>query len=328
MKHYFTKSVEDMIDPMDVGTIHFMQSYSATLPVGVQNYIIKKGAKKNPYMGFVVEPYSFFLNYEIIDIDWAQKQLPDKYELVKTKVLDDDEPKYYCIFGCFNVHCSAFWGTRMEVYLIAKNTETNLISWIIVDYHTNTVGFDEERGLAGGNTSKCVFTTNYEGKVLVDIQGKNDGNKLVVEASLEGAPQKPLYSRLWIEGNLSISYGKQLSKNKGESFAVYFNPEEMMQAKKIEDGAVDVESNTWYKGLISDEPVSTVCFPFAQHFLSDSPGHYSNVTGEKDLENFINTFDFDSITKYSSKKIKKAFIFGNAITFTLIIVLIFNLIIK
>lgn len=59
-------------------------------------------------MSFVVEPYSLFLCYEIIDIKRAESLLPDNFELVKTKIFDTDKPKYYCIFGCIRAHTSAF----------------------------------------------------------------------------------------------------------------------------------------------------------------------------------------------------------------------------
>ncbi len=327
-KHYFTKNIEKMVDPMDVGTIHFMQSYSTSLPVSIQNNMIKKGAKKNPYMGFVVEPYSFFLNYEIKDIEWARKLIPDNYELVKTKVLNSDEPKYYCIFGCFNVHSSAFWGTRMECYIIAQSKDTGLMSWIIVDYHTNTVGFDEKNGLSGGNTSECTFTTNYEGHVIVDIQGSKDNNKIIADCVLTKAKEEELCYKLWVEGNLSVSYGRELSNNTGEPFAVYFNPDEMKKTLVIPRENINIEINNWFEGLFNEEPESVICFPFAQHFLSDSPGHYSNLKSASKLNEFIENVNFEDIPKYSSKSIKRGFLIGNLVTFGIVIILLILLILK
>ncbi len=98
-------------------------------------------------MGFVVEPYSSFLCYEIADIDKAKSLLPDGFKLIKTKVFENDEPKYYCIFGCFRAHTSAFWGARTEFYIIAEDQKTGLLSWIIVDYDTDTISYDKKMAL-------------------------------------------------------------------------------------------------------------------------------------------------------------------------------------
>ena len=223
-KNYFAKNIEKMIDPMDVGTIQFMQSYTKSIPLSLQNKMIRGGAKSNPHMGFVVEPYSFFLCHRITDLELAQDLIPDHYRLIKTKIFEEDEPEYYCIFGSLNVHTSAFWGTRMECYIIAENKDTGLLSWIIVDYNTNTVSFDEKNGLGAGNTSDCILTTNYDGEIIIDIKDNDENRQLVLEGSLLNGKETELCSRLWLEGNLSVSYGRELSNNKGEPFAVVFNP--------------------------------------------------------------------------------------------------------
>lgn len=89
----FIKATERMINPIEVGTIHFMEEYAKYVPNKFMYKMITKGAKKNPYMGFVVEPYSHFVCYELIDLEWAKKLLPDNYELAKCKIFAEDEPK-------------------------------------------------------------------------------------------------------------------------------------------------------------------------------------------------------------------------------------------
>ncbi len=320
-KHYFTKNIEKMVDPIDVGTIHFMQSYSEKTPVSFQNKMIQKGAEKNPYMGFVVEPYSFFLCYEIKDVDFAQQLLPNNYQLIKTAIIEGEEPKYYGIFGTFNVHSSAFWGTRMEFYIIAENKETGLLSWVIVDYDTNTISFDQKQGLIAGNTISCVFTTNFDGEIIVDIQGKENERKLIVEAQIKSSKEVLLCHRLWLEGNLSISYGRKLAGDEGHSFAVSFNPNEVKKAMQIPLENICLSENTWYPGLLEKNPSVSVYFPFAQHYLSDSPGHYSEIKNEEELVDFVENVDFSQFSNYSSQSIKKGFLVGNFLSLLTVFIL-------
>lgn len=318
----FIKNVEGMVDPVEVGTIHYVQSFATSIPKNIQYKMISNGAKKNPYMGFVVEPYSFFLCYEIIDVELANSLIPDNYRMIKTKIFEEGEPKYYSIFGCFNVHTSAFWGTRMEFYVIAENTKTGLLSWVIIDYDTNTVSYDEKRGLHSGNTNTCVFTTSYDGDVIVDIRNHKNSRDLVVDGSIKQGQTKALYQRLWLEGNLSVTYGRELSHNKGETFAVIFNAKEVEKALQIPHDDVTIHLNSWYPNLIAQQPSQIVCFPYAQHFLSDSPGHFSQIKNEVELMNQYNSLDFSKIPKYSSKSIKQSMKIGQLASFIIIVVLL------
>lgn len=242
-KNYFTKGVESLIDPITVGNIHFMQSFMDYLPKSIQRKLMSSSSKKSPYMGFVVEPYSCFLCYEIDDMDKAQTLLPDGFKLIKTKIFDNDEPKYYCIFGCINVHTSAFWGSRVEFYIMAEDENTGLLSWIIVDYDTNTISYDKQNGLRSPNCNS-VITTNYDGTLLVDVNNKDNTRKLVFESDIKKGVMTKLNPRLWIEGNLSIGYGKIMSKNEADLFSLKFNPLEMEQALKMPEDSINIETNT------------------------------------------------------------------------------------
>ncbi len=327
-KREYIKKIEKMINPIDIGTVHFMQSYSKIVPKKSLDKIIKNGAKHNPYMGFVVEPYSFFLAYEITDLEEAQKLIPDNYRLVKSKMFEEDEPKYHCVFGCFNVHTSVFWGTRMEVYIIAENIQTSLESWIIIDYNTNTISYDTKDGLIAGNTKECVFTTSFDGEVITDIKGEKENQNLSLVADISSGVKTPLDYKLWIDGNLSVTYGRKISKNDGEAFSTIFNPKEMLHALKVPLKDVVIEENNWFPGLFSKEPTSIACFPFAQHYLSDSPGHYSHIKDGNELKRQYEEFDFSSISDYSSKPLKTSFKIGQVVSSVLIVILTILLIIK
>jgi len=309
-KKDFAKNVERLVDPISVGSLHFIQVFNQLLPTSVQKLLVTSSSKKTPYMGFAVEPYSCFLFYEVTDIDQASSLLPDGFELIKTKVFDNDEPKYYCVFGCFTAHTSAFWGLRAEFYMIARDKKTDLLSWIIIDYDTNTISYDTKHGLTSPNSSRSSITINHRGTLFAEIQRDDDTRNLVFEADVEKGVQTKLDQRLWLEGNLSIGYGRNLSNNGADIFSLKFEPCEVEKALCIPASSFKLESNTWYPGLFRDAPSQVVCFPYAQHFVSDSPGHSSNLKNEEELVDAIKSIDFDKITVFSTKSFKVMFLVG------------------
>ena len=324
----FAKGVERLINPISVGTLHFMQSFNQLLPKSIQKQFVKSSSKKTPYMGFVVEPYSLFLCYEIKNIEEAKSLLPDGFKLIKTKIFADDEPKYYCIFGCVRAHTSAFWGSRTEFYVIAEDQKTGLLSWIIIDYITDTISYDSKNGLASPNSSQSVTTTDYSGNLLIDIQKKDGSHKLSLSTDIKKGVIKNLDQRLWLEGNLSIGYGRNLSDNGADIFALKFESGEVEEALKIPVSNLHIESNTWYPGLFEEAPSQIVCFPYAQHFISDSPGHSSVIKNKSELISAVEAIDFNKIKVFSTKSFKIMFLLGSAISFTLTVVLVLLLIIK
>ncbi len=60
----------------------------------------------------------------------------------KTAVFEGRLEKYYGIVTMFRIHTSVFWGARTEFYLVAENTETGLLSWIMCDYISDTISYD------------------------------------------------------------------------------------------------------------------------------------------------------------------------------------------
>ena len=71
------------------------------------------------------------------------------------------------ILGAFNVHTSVFWGSRVELYVIARNTRTGMLSWIICDYESNTISYGPGQGFSTSSTSRAVVTTSHAGEVIV-----------------------------------------------------------------------------------------------------------------------------------------------------------------
>ncbi|MBP2098762.1 hypothetical protein [Enterococcus rivorum] len=327
-KYKFIKKIEQLINSQDVATLQTMSPFMKWVPKKIQNKIISQSAQKNPYMGFVVEPYSVFLCYEIKDLEQAKALIPDNFSLIKTKIFTEDEPKYYMIFTCFNVHSSAFWGTRLEVNIIAENKETGLLSWLIIDYDTNTLSYDKKNGLMESNAEKALVTTDFEGNIIVDIKNSLKKRSLIFDCQMSNSKLEKLDQRLWLEGNLSVGYGKEISLNSSDVFSLKFDPKEVEKGFNIPLEQVNIVKNTWYEGLIDTEPTMAVYFPYAQHYLSDSPGHFSLPKNELEMVKQVKELDLDHLPLYSSASIRKMFVVGIAMNFFVFVTLIILLFLK
>ncbi len=324
----FIKGVEKLVNPITVGSLHFMQSFNRLLPKSVQKLLVTSSAKKIPFMGFVVEPYSFFLCYEVMDTKKAAALLPDGFVLVKTSIFDDDEPKFYCILSCFRSHTSAFWGTRAEYYVIAEDTHTGLLSWIIVDYDTDTIRYDSENGLRGPTCSNAVLTIDYQGTIYADIRRDDHAREITFRANVTRGAWRPLNQRLWLECNLSVGYGRVLSQNNADIFSLKFDPDEVERGMQIPHNDFALEANTWYMGMTKRQPTHLVCFPYAQHFISDSPGSTSRINSREELEQAIREVDFTHTPVYSTRSFIVAFMVSGLVSLLITLTLVVLLIVK
>ena len=286
----YIKTTEQMVTPEKVAAVNQFSGFLSKLPVKWQKTIASKSSKKNPYMGFIVEPYSFFLSYEITDMEAANVLLPADYKIVPSSMFSGTEPRPCVILGAFNIHTSVFWGSRVELYLIAENTKTGLLSWIIIDYETNTNSFDPGQGFIGSTTSKSVVTTSYKGDVIVDVEGAKSNHKIALTAHIKDGKQAPLDQRLWVEGNLSVDYGGELKAEESEPFGLVFDPDEMISALKIPLESVELDFNTICGNITGTQPFEAGCFPFAQHFVTTSMPAGIGLKNADDLEKAASEF--------------------------------------
>lgn len=324
----FTKTVEKLVNPIEAGTISFFAPFNKFLPKKLQKHIVESAAKKTPYMGFIVDPYSYFLCYEIKDLTAAKKLLPSHFRLVKTAIFAEDTPKYYGILGCFNVRASAFYGQRLEFYLIAENTQTGLLSWVIVDYDSNTISYDERGSLVMPSCETSIITTDYNGHVIVDMTQKNNARRLAFTSDIKNAMLQPLDERLWVEGNLSVAYGQTISQDSTNTFGLIFNPAEMTQALNIPLENLTLEENTWYSELINTLPDKILCFPYAQHFLADSPGLRNNIKDKKQLLAIMQKLQTQPLKAYSAEGMRRTLGIFSFFPYLIILILILFLIFK
>ena len=110
----YAKGTERLVDPMAVGKVHYLQTKLTRLPVCIQRKLVTSSAKKSGKMPFVVEPYCFFLFYEIPDPAKIQKFLPDGFVPATSAIFAGDPEKLYGIVSMFRIHTSVFWGARAE----------------------------------------------------------------------------------------------------------------------------------------------------------------------------------------------------------------------
>ncbi len=319
----FIKGIESLINPMDVSNLLFLQKLKGLLPPRLMKKMLHIASKNTPYIGFVIEPYSLFLFFKLKDIEAAKAMLPDRYELSKTKLFDEDEPEYYMGIGNLGTRASTFWGIRQESYLIATDKETGLLSFIFIDILSNTLICEPSRGVANPNCKKAVFTTSPRGEVFLDIKEEKPDRKFSLRGKITAGKMRKLYQRLWLLGNTSIAYSKKYTDGDYNPFAVIFDPAEVAEALDIPPEDVEIVENTLFPGLAESKPSKVICFPFAQHYKADSPGCYTTVKDRDDMIGKYNIFtEKEKLKTFSSKTIVKQIFVGIAISTLIAVILI------
>jgi hypothetical protein len=325
----FIKNVEDLIDPAEVCDLFFFQKFKKLLPQSLFKKLLIKTSKKTPYMGFVIEPYSFFLFFKINNIEKAKSLLPERFELMKASIFEDDEPGYYFGIGNLNTRGSTFWGIRLESYLIAKDMETGLLSWIFFDILSNTIIAIPSEGIADPNSKNAIFTTSSKGDIYVDIKEDNSERQVVLKGNLKNGKLRRANQPLWVMGNTSIGHIQDLSDHGDDPFAVIFDPSEVGQALDIPIEDVSMIHNTLVPDFAEKEPCIVACFPYTQHYIADSPGCRTYVKNEDDLiRNYNKMAEMKDIETFSTKSIKTMFLIGMLISPIISIILFILLLLR
>jgi hypothetical protein len=302
-RNEFAKRSEDLVKPEDVAFFSLFGGMLGWLPLPLQKAVVPSKPGKAPPMGFVVEPYAFFTCHELTDVAAAQALIPDDYVIVPTRVFAADEPRPTVIFGAFSVHASGFAGQRVEMYVIAQSKSTGMRSWVIVDFDSNALSFDPGQGFVTAGAERCVVTTTHRGTVLVDVVGAN--RRIAVEAELAGAAMEPLDRELWLEGNLSVAYGGGMGDGSDTPLGLVFEPEEMAQALRMPLDRVAIEELSWHPELYEAEPYGSVCFPYAQHFVTSTLPLGLAITDEAGLRQATHDIATGPVSRgYSAKPIR------------------------
>jgi hypothetical protein len=279
----FIRGVESMIQPMKVSNLLFFQNLKGLLPPSLLRKLLFRASKNTPHIGFVIEPYSLFLFFKLRDLELAKSMLPDRYELAKTRLFADDEPEFYMGIGNLGTRASTFWGTRQEVYLIATDKKTGLLSFIFIDILSNTIIALPSKGIADPNCKRALFTTSSKGAIYLDIEEKKTNRKFSFTGSITRGKMRNLEQKLWLMGNTSIGHSLKYIKGDDHPFAVIFDPGEVKEALDIPPEDIRITENTLFPGLAEPEISRVICFPFAQHYIADSPGCFTTVKDRNDL---------------------------------------------
>ena len=325
----FIKKTESLVNPQDVTAISFLGDFNRMLPKKTQHRIMVRGSRKIPYMGFIVDPYCFFLAYRITDTIAAQAMLPDGYELADVAFFDGDDKVPMVVVSAFSARTSAFIGTRLEFYIIARSRETGKISWIIADYETDTNSHDPKNGFGGYTSNPTVFTTTPYGGLLVGFHGRQD-RSFTIRADLNSGTKRNLDHALWVVGNMSVDYGGELRDETSENFSLIFDPFLMREAVSVPIGDVEMEANDYLGGIIDGtRPLTAAVFPYSQHFIIRQDLDSRELKDEEGLSEQIRTFLKRSGFKtMAGGDIKKPLYLGIAVSWFFNLALILFLVIR
>jgi hypothetical protein len=248
--------------------------------------------------------------------------LPDRYELAKTRIFADDEPDYYLGIGNLSTRASTFWGVRQESYLIARDTKTGLLSWIFIGILSNTLIALPTKGIADPNSRNAIFTTNAKGEVFLDFSENGTNRRFSLTGSLRRGTRRRLDEEIWLMGNTSIGHSRAFAVGEDTPFAVIFDPVEVAEAWDVPTEDIRITEDTLFPGLAEREPSRAVCFPFAQHYIADSPGCRTFIKDRDDLiRNYNSLGASEKFETFSARTIVVQLSAGIAVTVLLAVLL-------
>ncbi len=330
----FIFKTESLVKPQDVTAISFLGDFNKLLPKKTQEKVMRKGSATVPYMGFIVDPYCFFLAYRIKDRTAAQAMLPQGYELADSSFFRDEPSGPLVIIGVFSARTSAFIGNRLEFYIIARAKATGRISWIIADYETNTNSYDPKNCFSGYTCDPAVFTTTPYGELLADFAGKKSGKVFSLSADLAKGEWRELNQELWVEGNWSIDYGGELKVAAANPFSLIFDPFLMKKALNMPAGSIEIRKNTYLSKLIdADGLLCAATFPYSQHFIIKQDLGENTVASEAEVNRlameFLDNTGFKTMAgDYIKKPILAGMLVSALMTYGLIIFLALRLLLR
>ncbi len=303
----FVKKTESLVKPQDVTGISFLSSFSKSLPKKTQHKFSQSGKEKIPYMGFIVDPYGFFLSFRITNTSAAQEMLPDGYELAEASFFKNDAKYPMVIASIFTARTSGFIGMRAEFYVIARNKETGMLSWIICDYETNTNSYDPKNGFCGYTCDPAVYTTTYSGELLIDIKNQSNNKEFILSADLKKGDTRELDQSLWLEGNLIVDYGGEIKSDFSEPFSLIFDAGMVKEAVNIPLESVSIKVNSYLSNIIDPlKPVESLVFPYSQHFIIKQDLQKYALKNQKDLDlqikDFLSSSGFKTMSAGDIKK--------------------------
>lgn len=96
-----------------------------------------------------------------------------------------------------------------------------------------------------------------------------------------------------------------------------------IEALDIPPEDIRITENTLFPGLAHPEISNAICFPFAQHYIADSPGCYTTLKDRNDLVSKYNEIaNYEVFKTFSTRTIKKQLFIGLAISILIAVLLI------
>lgn len=323
------RNIEALIDQGEVCDLFFFAGLRRLMPAALFKKLLYRMSARFPLMGFVIEPWCLFFFFKIKDVAAAQAQLPDRYELIQTRVFEGEEPAYYYGMSFFNTRASTFRGSRLEAYLVARDRETGITSWVFADILSDTLIAHPKWGITAPNCIRPVCTTNPHGEIIVDFTHTGDKRRIAFSGSLTGGKERPLDQDLWVMGNSSIAHSKTFQSSDDETFAVVFDPAEVEQALDIPPEAFTISHNSMLPAWVEPAVVKTTCFPWDQHYVADSPGRSTRVLDQADMMvKAARIAQMHDMKTFSARSIKVQFFTGIVLNAIALISLVLILLLR
>jgi hypothetical protein len=192
------------------------------------------------------------------------------------------------------------------------------VSWIFIDIISDTLIALPSEGVADRNSKRAIYTTSSRGDVFLDIQEDRSARRLHLRGNISRGVRRGLDQPLWVIGNTSIAHSRELAGNNEDPFAVIFDPAEVETALHIPLDDISLRENSLFPDLAVPEPCKVLCFPYAQHYIADSPGCRTSIRNERDMEeNYNRLAALKEVKTFSTRGIKRMF-FSSIILSTLI----------
>ena len=129
-------------------------------------------------MDFNLKKDSLWLSYPLKKtyLNNIDKKIPITHKIAKCKIFEDDIYDYRLFFNVFEVQTPFFNGNRLEVVTLAKNINTNDVSFIILDCFTNVMSWDPIDGIQKANSNFKKLITNSKYNILIEEISKNNNH--------------------------------------------------------------------------------------------------------------------------------------------------------
>ena len=219
-------------------------------------------------MRMSVAPGSLWIAYTITSHAEVQSRLPPSLVLAPCSPLADDvsripSPKLF--FNVYHVDAKPImYGMRADVVTLARHRATGVAHLVVLDCLTNTLQWDPERGIRGGNARfyRPDAVSRRRRPDVFSVGMHNSKHVLAVRAYRER--MRPVDWTFAVQGNRACYFGST-----DYAYAMAFNETDIARPVRNLvpcDGPV---VNTFWSGVRSATPSHLFCHEHPMHFDVD-----------------------------------------------------------